>query len=287
MTKPALTGAGLRAALETARQTASPKLQSIAQFAHDESAAFARMSSREICARLHTSEPTLIRFCRQFGHSGLAEFRIELAMAMASQQPGLSFVPQASDRRLANVAAKAQIARTAAALLGDTRSLLIDNGSTAEAFAAELGAAEPLTIMTNGLLVAQNALSGGQHRVMLTGGDITAASASLGGRMVEKCLQDMRFDSFIMGADSIDPGHGLSTFSEPESHVTRAMLEVAERVIVLADHSKFRRPGLHRICGMRRVHMLVTDRPLAPQIAEEIGAHDTQIIVATPDETAP
>lgn len=62
------------------------------------------MTAREICARLGTSEPTLIRFCRGFGYTGLADFRIGSALALADQGSGIA--PLAADRRLANQAAK-------------------------------------------------------------------------------------------------------------------------------------------------------------------------------------
>lgn len=279
------TGVDLQAALHVAAEKGTPKLRKIAAFATQDPESFARMSAREICAQLDTSEPTLIRFCRQFGHAGLADFRIELVLAMAAQKPGLSFVPHANDRRRVNIDAKQIIAERAIDLVADDRSLLIDNGSTAEAFAGMLERTTQKVVMTNGLKVAQNALECGRHRVMLTGGDILPETGSLRGRLVEDAIKDMHFDTFIMGADSIHPPSGVSTYSEAEAHITRAMLERAMRVIVLADHSKFRRPGLHHICALDRMDILVTDRPLAPEVNERLTDLGVVLVVAQPQWT--
>lgn len=276
----AVTGRALIDAVAGTARDGSPKLRSIAAFAAREPEAFVRMSAREICDRVDTSEPTLIRFCRQFGQAGVAEFRIELALAMAEREPGLSFVPLATDRRRLNRRAKHLIAEAALPLVAGDATLLIDNGSTAEVFAEGLESLPPKVVMTNGLMVAQNAMDGGQHRVMLTGGDIVPQTGSLGGRLVEHSLREMHFDTFIMGADSIHPPHGISTHSEAEAHITRAMLDRAARVIVLADHSKFRRPGLHRICGVQRMHTLVTDRPLDAEVASPLAELGVRVVTA-------
>lgn len=277
----AKTGRSLQDAVAAAASDAgAPKLRRLAEFASHDPESFVRMSAREICAFANTSEPTLIRFCRQFGHTGLAEFRIELALAMAAREPGVAFVPQATDRRRVHRAAKQAIARAALALVARDHTLLVDNGSTAEAFALALEGAEAKTILTNGLQVARNALLGGQHRVMLTGGEISPQTGSLSGRMVENSLRDMHFDTFIMGADSIHLPHGISTYSEAEARITSAMLQRAARVIVLADHSKFRRPGLHRICGVQQMHSLVTDRPLPGEIHTQLSEMGVEVIVA-------
>ena len=107
-----------------------------------------------------------------------------------------------------------------------------------------------------------------------------SATAALSGRVVETVLASLRFDTFVMGADCVDPDLGLSTFREDEAHITRAMLDAANRVIVLADRSKLMKPSLHQICGLDRVDYLVTDlEPNDPLIAR-FEAHGVQVLTA-------
>lgn len=273
-----LTGAGLLDALAGGQGAMSPKLRAIAQFALSQPQDFARMTSREICAELHVSEPTLIRFCRNLGYAGLADFRIELALTMA--QRGVSLIVNSADRRASNPEGKARIARAAIGLVRGDRSILLDNGTTVEAFATRMGDLDPLVVMTNGLPAAQRIMEIGRHKVMLTGGDIQPETASLTGRLVENSLHDMRFDTFIMAADSIDPRCGICTFSESEAHITRAMIGAAARVIALVDHRKFSQCGLHRICGLGRISALVVDQPLPEPLASAAKDHNVTVIVA-------
>ena len=85
----------------------TPKLKAIAELTLDDTERFIRNTSKEICSEIGTSEPTLIRFCQQFGHSGLSDFRIDLALSLARQPRDMGFVePLAGDRRSVNLAAK-------------------------------------------------------------------------------------------------------------------------------------------------------------------------------------
>ena len=259
----------LMSAIERDRGDLSPKLSAIGGYALDNPESFIRNTSREICAALGTSEPTLIKFCQTFGYAGLSDFRIDFALSYARQARGGLVEPLAHDRRRVNMAQKRAIAAAALPLIEADRSLLIDNGSTAEVFAGALAGTAPKTIMTTGLTVAQMALAHGTHEVMLTGGRIRPNALALTGRVVETVLASMRFDTFVMGADSVDPVLGLSTFREDEAHITRAMVDAAARVIVLADRTKLLKPSLHRICPLDRVEVLVTDlAPGDPLIAQ-------------------
>ncbi|MBF9030885.1 transcriptional regulator [Rhodobacterales bacterium HKCCE3408] len=272
-------GADLMAAISAEMPALTPKLRAIAAHALDDPERFIRRTSREICSDLGTSEPTLIRFCRSFGHAGLSDFRIDLALSYAAR--GAPVEPLAHDRRSVNTAAKRAIAARAAALVADDRSLLIDNGSTAEIFAEALGQTAPKTIMTTGLAVARRALAHGTHEVMLPGGRIRPNALALTGRVVETVLATMRFDTVVVGADSVDPVQGLSTFREDEAHITRAMVDAAGRVIVLADSTKFGKPSLHRICGLDRVSVLVTD--LDGPAAADLRAAGVTVLIAAPE----
>ncbi|MEM1129334.1 MAG: transcriptional regulator [Pseudomonadota bacterium] len=277
----------LFAAISDVQDTLSPKLAGVAAYALGKPERFIRNTSREICAELKISEPTLIKFCQSLGYAGLSDFRIDYALALAHKAGAQGFVePLAHDRRRVNPQAKARIARAAAAAIEGDRSLLIDNGSTAEAFALELDQFPALTIMTTGLLVAQNAMRHKRHKVMLTGGRIRPNSMSLTGPLVEESIGKMRFDTFLMGAASIDPVYGISTFEEDEAYLTRRMMDAARRVIVLADKTKFLKPALHRICEMAQVDVFVTD--LVPDDPEftAIEAQGVRVISAAQEEAA-
>lgn len=245
--------------------------------------AFIREPLQEIARAAGVSEPTVLRFCRQFGFKGLPDFRIALAMSLAREAQGAFIDPGVTDKAVVNLAAKRAIARFALSLVGDDRSIIIDSGSTTQLFAENLRAANPLVIMTTGLNIAAAFRGASQHTVMLPGGTLRFESNSLSGRMVESTLGGMRFDTIYLGADAIDPLLGLSTFNEAEAHQNAAMVAVSQRVIVLADSTKFRAPALHRICEPDRIHAVITDTGLADDTAALLEQHGVAVHRVEPE----
>lgn len=242
---------------------------------------------QEIAAAVEVSEPSVIRFCRRYGFKGIPDFRIALAMALANGQAAerSSFLePQITDKAVVNLAMKRAIARFARTLVGQDRSIIIDSGSTAQLFAETLRDADPLALMTTGLNIVDALRGAVQHSIMLPGGVLRHESRSLSGRMVENTLQNMHFDTVYLGADAIDPVSGLSTFNEEEAHQNTAMIQVARRVVVLADSTKFRAPGLHRFCEIERINTIVTDTGLSDEVTASIEARGVTIHRVEPIE---
>jgi DeoR family transcriptional regulator of aga operon len=245
--------------------------------------AFIREPLQEIARAAGVSEPTVLRFCRQYGFKGLPDFRIALAMSLAREAQGAFIDPGVTDKAVVNLAAKRAIARFALSQVGDDRSIIIDSGSTTQLFAENLRAANPLVIMTTGLNIAEAFRGASQHTVMLPGGTVRFESNSLSGRMVESTVGGMRFDTIYLGADAIDPVLGLSTFNEAEAHQNAAMVAVSQRVIVLADSTKFRAPALHRICEADRIHAVITDTGLADDTAKLLEQHGVAVHRVEPE----
>ena len=245
--------------------------------------AFIREPLQEIARAAGVSEPTVLRFCRQFGFKGLPDFRIALAMSLAREAQGAFIDPGVTDKAVVNLAAKRAIARFALSLVGEDRSIIIDSGSTTQLFAENLRSANSLVIMTTGLNIAEAFRGASQHTVMLPGGTVRFESNSLSGRMVESTVGGMRFDTIYLGADAIDPVLGLSTFNEAEAHQNAAMVAVSQRVIVLADSTKFRAPALHRICEADRIHAVITDTGLADDTAKLLEQHGVAVHRVEPE----
>lgn len=259
----------------------------VAQYMLSAPEGFMHKPVQEIAAAAEVSEPSVIRFCRRYGFKGIPDFRIALAMALVhgpAAERSSFLEPQITDKAVVNLASKRAIARFARTLIGTDRSIIIDSGSTAQLFAETLRDADPLAVMTTGLNIVDALRGATQHSIMLPGGVLRHESRSLSGRMVESTLANMHFDALYLGADAIDPVSGLSTFNEEEAHQNTAMITVSRRVVVLADSTKFRAPGLHRFCEIERIHTIVTDTGLGDDIVEAIEARGVVVHRVDPIE---
>ncbi len=80
------------------------------------------------------------------------------------------------------------------------------------------------------------------------------------------------------GGVSIEAGISYPDFID--LHVKRAMIDAAKTVYLLADSRKFGRRDFATFGAMDRVHVLITDRGLAPEYAEWVRGLGIGIIYA-------
>lgn len=244
---------------------------------------FVSQTLQELAKTINVSEPTLIRYCRHYGYNGMPDFRIALALSNVSQYhrgQTMRLEPSFLDRSSINQAHKKAIAKCAREFIKKDQSIIIDSGSTMSAFAETLRSAPALTIFTTGLNVLETLWGCKQHKIILPGGEVHFDASSLTGRMVEASLENKHFDFIFMGAGSILPQIGLSTFSEQEAHQNRAMINAADKLILLVDSSKFKQSALHRICAIKRIHAIITDNGITQQDIEMLENADVKIIIA-------
>jgi DeoR family transcriptional regulator of aga operon len=91
------------------------------------------------------------------------------------------------------------------------------------------------------------------------GGDIRNNSTSAVGPIAESILGQFSCNKLFLGADGVDLEFGLSTSNALEAHLNKAMIDVAEKVIVLADSTKMNIRGFGKICNLNRIDVLITD----------------------------
>jgi DeoR family transcriptional regulator of aga operon len=153
---------------------------------------------------------------------------------------------------------KQRIGTAAAHLVKEGESVLLDSGTTTTAVARALREFRNLTVITNAVNIAAE-LAGTSIEVILTGGLLRENSFSLVGPLAEETLRRLSADIFFLAVDGFDVHFGLTTPNLLEAKVNRVMIEIAKRVIVVCDSSKFGRRSLSLIAPTSAVHQTITD----------------------------
>ena len=87
-------------------------------------------------------------------------------------------------------------------------------------------------------------------------------------------------DFVILSVGAINDAFELMDYDLAEAEFSRVVMDRAERVIVVADGSKFGRQGLVRVAGLDAIDLLITDAPPPPQVAAHLAANDVAVAVA-------
>ncbi|CDG20249.1 putative aga operon transcriptional repressor [Xenorhabdus poinarii G6] len=164
------------------------------------------------------------------------------------------------DKSTLNIALKRSIARAAVELIKPGHRVILDSGTTTYEIARLMRQHKDVIAMTNGMNVANALLEAEGVELLMTGGHLRRQSLSFYGDQAEQSLQNYHFDMLFLGVDAIDLERGVSTHNEDEVRLNRRMCEVAERIIVVTDASKFNRASLHKIIDTQRIHMVITDK---------------------------
>ena len=182
--------------------------------------------------------------------------------------------------------AKERIGARAAAMVTDRASIVINGGTTTLAAVTQLRASG-LRIITNHLLLPSAVSPSVADEIFLVGGQVQLSaqattgpvSSSLG---VDRASEfDVRCDLALIGVGAISATQGLSTGSIAEAALMRQMMQIADRVVVLADASKFGRSLFAQVATFDVVDVLVTDTTPPADVAKALTSAGVEVIVAS------
>jgi DeoR/GlpR family transcriptional regulator of sugar metabolism len=99
-------------------------------------------------------------------------------------------------------------------------------------------------------------------------------------------LRSLHLDAVFLGVHGISAAAGFTTPNLLESETDRALVESGQRLIVVADHTKWGIVGISTIAGLGDADVLVTDEGMAEQARTLLAAEIDQVILAPPAPTA-
>lgn len=167
-------------------------------------------------------------------------------------------------------AEKNKIGIAAASLIKPNDSIVVASGTTLLYFAKNIPSGLNLTLVTSSLHVSLEFLHNSDVEVIQLGGLLRKSSSSVMGAYAEQVLQDFYFNTFFLGVDGIDLEHGFTTTNAMEAHLNKQMIKVSQKVVVLADSTKFGKRGFGKICGFEDVDHIITDKGVSQQILNHL-----------------
>lgn len=163
---------------------------------------------------------------------------------------------------------KGRIAEIAAGLIVDGDAVLIDSGTTALEVARRIAGNPTLTFVTNGADVLAVLAAAGARQIHVIGGEYVDINHSFAGSLAAEMVRKFNVDKAVLSVSSVDLKRGLICTQQPAvAAVQQAMIDIAQTVIVVADHSKFERTALSVIARLDRVDHVVTGREARPHVA--------------------
>lgn len=188
------------------------------------------------------------------------------------------------ERPFADVAAaaapeKREIARLAASLVTDGDVVLLDVGTTTQLLASELRGRQ-VTVMTASLAVLDVLRDDPAVELILLGGWVRRAYHSLVGVLTEDALRQVHADLAFLGASGVRRDGEVLDTTLVEVPVKRALIDAADRAVLLADRHKFPGTGKLRVCGIADLGVLITNAGADPETLATCAERGVEVLTA-------
>ncbi|NDU73166.1 DeoR family transcriptional regulator [Actinomadura sp. DSM 109109] len=221
-------------------------------------------SVRELAETLQVSESTIRRDLDVLDRNGeLLRTYGGAALSPRPADPEISFEASAehdSDE-------KAAVAERAARLVEDEMVVVLDIGTSTRLLARHLRG-RPVTVITANLAVLDELRDDDAVRLCLLGGVLRRNYLSLVGSLTETALRQVRADLVFLSCTGVRPDGHVMDDMEVETPIKQAMLESADRRVLVASEAKFPGTGSLRVCSLDRIDALVTTAGADPRTLE-------------------
>jgi DeoR/GlpR family transcriptional regulator of sugar metabolism len=199
----------------------------------------------------------------------------------ASKQPIYAFERDVSDKESLQVEQKKQIAQEALKLISNNDYIILGSGSNIHYLSKIIKGFHKLTVLTPSLRVSLELSTDTNVDTIQLGGNVRHSSTSAVGPIAESILSEFSCNKLFLGADGVHLEFGLSTSNALEAHLNQAMIEVAEKVIVLADSTKMNIRGFGKICSLNKIDVLITDNGIDEDLKVKLEEVGIDVIIAT------
>jgi DeoR family glycerol-3-phosphate regulon repressor len=176
---------------------------------------------------------------------------------------------------------KRAIGEAAARLLPDNCSLFVNIGTTTEEVARALQDREGLLVITNNLNVATLLYRHPKIDVIVAGGPVRRSDGGVIGSAAVDFIRQFKVDYAVIGVSAIDEDGTLLDYDFREVRVSRAIMENARKVVLVADRLKFERSAPIRIGHISQVDVFVTDWLPSEAVAEMCRSGGVEVVEAT------
>lgn len=212
-------------------------------------------SSLELSRLLHASRMTIRRDLQVLAQMGV----LSLVHGGARLDPATPLEGDLLARSAEHRPEKRVIGAYAAALIAPGEALGVDAGSTPLEVVRHLEIRRGLTVVTHSLPAIMELARNPDVTVISLGGILHHAPLSFSGPAVLSSLATLHLSTLILGTSGIDFNEGLTCGNINDAETKRAMIRAADRVIIVADHSKIGRTFLAKVAPLCAGYILVTD----------------------------
>lgn len=201
-----------------------------------------------------------------------------------SVQEGSPEIPY-FQREITNVDEKREIAAEAVKKVEPGDRIILDASSTTW-YMAKILPDMPLTVLTNSVKVAVELSSKKKVTVISTGGMLLSGSLSYVGPLAERSLDTYHVSKAFVSCKGLHLQRGVSESNELQARIKEKMIQIADQVYLMIDHSKFGVQALTHVSPISEIDHIIVDSGLDPFQVRQLEELQLEVTQVRSSETA-
>lgn len=183
-----------------------------------------------------------------------------------------------SVRERKNSNAKQLIGQLASRLVVNGASIFLDSGSTTPNLLRHLSERSGVTVITHSLTALYEASTFSNLNIIALGGVYAPATSSFTGISTLEALSCLSIETIFISATGVTIENGLTNSTYLEAEIKRSVVQRGNRVVLLADQSKFGHSAVISFCSFEHLYAIVTDCLPPKPYLEAIERYNIKLI---------
>lgn len=221
-----------------------------------------------------TSIATLRRDLLEMEREGIIERLHGSARIAVSAKAEVGF----NARESSNLLAKRAIAAAASKTIVPKSTIFLDAGTTVLQLARSIKLMKmPLTVFTNGVIVAQELAHVPEISVSLLGGRIRPENMSIVGPFAEKMISELWFDQLFLGASAIANDGWLTSYDVDEARLNSCMVSRTNSLSILTEHQKFGSRATYNVVKLSGGVNIITNQQVNAEFKKYVADNNIKL----------
>lgn len=135
-----------------------------------------------------------------------------------------------------------------------------------------------ITLITNSAKILCFCLEYENVDIFLTGGKLNHITQSMQGVWTKENLKKYSVNYAIFACKGLDISKGIKDGNEEEAEIKKIMIQCAEKVILMADSTKFNKSSFVDLLSFSEINFLATDSSLSKEWATHLKKNKIEIL---------
>lgn len=238
-------------------------------------------TTAELSHALGVSEMTVRRDIAKLETSGMLR---SVHGGVTSLTPAALMGSDFRERESAKMEIKRALALSAIDFIAPSGIIAIDAGTTTSEISLILPLDRRLSVVSNSLPVFNNLVGAPNVELLALGGTLHPDSLSFAGPLALQGIAELRIGTLFLGASGISE-RGVFCGNDFDAVTKRALIDVADKVVLVSDSSKLTETAMARVCPLSAIDHLIVDSNVSADQRRMLEHHEIRVTVVPIPET--